>query len=66
MADEMSNPYLLTLMGDRIDELDKMVKRLRKQDPEYVQWSSEEMKQLEKHLKWLKSQVSIRFSNIKD
>lgn len=66
MADEMSNPYLLTLMGDRIDELDKMVKRLRKKDPEYVQWSSEEMKQLEKHLKWLKSQVSIRLSNIKD
>ena len=63
---EMSNPYLLTLMGDRIDELDKMVKRLRKKDPEYVQWSSEEMKQLEKHLKWLKSQVSIRLSNIKD
>lgn len=66
MADEMSNPYLLTLMGDRIDELDKMVKRLRKKDSEYVQWSSEEMKQLEKHLKWLKSQVSIRLSNIKD
>ena len=63
---EMSNPYLLTLMGDRIDELDKMVKRLRKKDPEYVQWASEEMKQLEKHLKWLKSQVSIRLSNIKD
>lgn len=63
---EMSNPYLLTLMGDRIDELDKMVKRLRTKDPEYVQWSSEEMKQLEKHLKWLKSQVSIRLSNIKD
>lgn len=66
MADEMSNPYLLTLMGDRIDELDKMVKRLRNKDSEYVQWSSDEMKQLEKHLKWLKSQVSIRLSNIKD
>ena len=60
MSDTMSTPYLLTLMGDRIEEIIKMVQQLKKQDPKYNKWNGYDADMTVMRLKWLKSVAENR------
>ena len=60
MTDDMSTPYLLTLMGDRIDGLERMINKLKTKDDGYTAWGDKGMDTLKQGLIWLKSKVQQR------
>ena len=60
MTDDMSTPYLLTLMGDRIEDLGRMIDKLKTQDKEHAAWGDKSMDTLKQGLIWLKAKVDER------
>ena len=56
----MSTPYLLTLVGDRIKDLGRMIDKLKTQDNEHAAWSDKGMDTLKQGLIWLKAKVDER------
>ena len=60
MTEDMSTPYLLTLLGDRIEDLGRMIKKLKIQDNEHTVWGDKGMYTLKQSLVWLKAKVDER------
>lgn len=60
MTDDMSTPYLLTLMEDRIEDLGRMIDKLKTQDKEHTAWDDKGMDTLKQWLTWLKAKVDER------
>ena len=64
MTDDMSTPYLLTLMGDRIDGLERMINKLKTKDDGYTAWGDKGMDTLKQGLIWLKAKVDERLDEV--
>lgn len=60
MTDDMSTPYLLTLMEVRIEDLGRMIDKLKTQDKEHTAWGDKGMDALKQELIWLKAKVDER------
>lgn len=64
MADDMSTPYLLTLLGDRIEDLGRMIDKLKTQDKEHAAWGDKGVDALKQELIWLKAKVDERLDEV--
>ena len=60
MTNEMSTPYLLTLLGDRIEDLGRMIDQLKTQDAGYTAWGDKGIDTLKQGVIWLKAKVDER------
>ena len=64
MTDDMSTPYLLTLIGDRIEDLGQMIIKLKTQDKEHTAWGEKGMDTLKQGLIWIKAKVDERLDEV--
>ena len=61
---KMSTPYLLTLIDDRIKEVGKLIKKLKKQDCECGMWNDASMDSLKENFKWFTEKIVARRSEL--
>lgn len=64
MTNNMSTPYLLTMIGDRIEDLGLMIIKLKTQDKEHTAWGDKDMDTLKQGLVLLKAKVDERRNNL--
>lgn len=64
MTNNMSTPYLLTMIGDRIEDLGLMIIKLKTQDKEHTAWGDKDMDTLKQGLILLKAKVDERRNNL--
>ena len=64
MSHDMSLQYLLTLIGDRLDDLDNLMMKLKEQDKEHTAWGDKGMETLKQGLIWMKDKVGKRLDEV--
>lgn len=60
MQENTSTLYLLTLLSDRINDLETLLKNLKAQDTEYTAWGDTAIDSVKQNLVWLKDKVFCR------
>ena len=60
MDENMSTQYLLTLLWDRINDLEKLMTKLKEQDNGYEAWGDKAIDSIRNNLTWLKDKVDTR------
>lgn len=64
MKNKMSTQYMLTLIADKIQDLDTLIERLKTQDEKCGYWNDSAIGNLENTLFWLKDKVEKRRSEV--